>query len=245
MNTEIMLALVALCTSTITGIIGVGGGLLLIAVMPVFLPAALIIPMHSVTQVASNASRALLALKSVEWRLFPGFFFGSALGVSCFGLFFASLPSQYLPIGIGSYILLSLWSHRFDRLVRRYETFFFAGFFQTGLGMIVGATGPLTTTLMAKSVDDKEKIIATNAFFMMITHLFKIVFIAALGFAYLEHGVLMLSMVSGAVVGSWLGTLIRGRIDGEKYIIYLKWSLSLLAVYMIMRVCVSYLTIVD
>lgn len=174
MNTEIILGLVGLITSTITGVIGVGGGLLLIAAMPVFLPAALIIPMHSVTQVASNASRALLALKSVEWRFFPGFFFGSALGVSCFGLFFASLPSQYLPLGIGGYILLSLWSRKFDRLVRRYETFFSAGFFQTGLG-----------------------------------------------------------------------TLIRGRIDGEKFIIYLKWSLSLLAVYMIVRVCLSYLTIVD
>jgi uncharacterized membrane protein YfcA len=236
MNTEIILGLVGLFTSTITGIIGVGGGLLLIAAMPIFLPAALIIPLHSVTQVASNASRALLAIKSVEWRLFPGFFVGSAIGVSCFGLFFATLPSQYLPLGIGTYILLSLWSRKFDRLIRRYETFFSAGFFQTGLGMVVGATGPLTTTLMAKTVNDKEKIIATNAFFMMITHLFKIAFIAALGFAYFEHWALMLSMVSGAIIGSWLGTLIRAQINTEKFLVYLKWSLSLLAVYMILMV---------
>jgi hypothetical protein len=67
--------------------------------------------------------------------------------------------------------------------------------------MIVGATSPLTTALMAKSVDDREKIIATNAFFMMITHLFKIAFIGALGFAYIEQGLLMLSMISAAVFG--------------------------------------------
>jgi hypothetical protein len=86
--------------------------------------------MHRVTQLASNASRALLALQSVESRLFPVFFFGSALAVSFFGLFFANLPSQYLPRGIGGYILLSLWSRKFDRLVRRYETFFCAVFFR-------------------------------------------------------------------------------------------------------------------
>jgi hypothetical protein len=66
--------------------------------------------------------------------------------------------------------------------------------------MIVGATSPLTTALMAKSVDHKDKIIATNAFFM-ITLLFKIAFISALGFAYIEQGLLMLSMISAAVFG--------------------------------------------
>jgi uncharacterized membrane protein YfcA len=47
MNTEIILTLVALLTSTITSILGVGGGILRVAAMPIFLPAALIIPMHS------------------------------------------------------------------------------------------------------------------------------------------------------------------------------------------------------
>ena len=236
MHSEFILGLVSLLTSTITGIVGLGGGMLLIAAMPVFLPATLIIPLHSVTQVASNASRALLALKSVEWRLVPGFFLGSALGICCFGLFFANLPSRYLPLGIGSYILLSLWSTKFDRLVRRHETFFSAGFFQTGLGLMVGATGPLTNTLVLKQVDNKETIIATNAIFMMLTHLFKVIFIAAIGFEYLQHCLLILVLVSGAIVGSWLGTRIRATIDSQAFKVWLKWLLSALAFQMMMGV---------
>lgn len=136
-------------------------------------------------------------------------------------------------MGIGSYILLSLWSTKFDRLVRRYETFFSAGFFQTGLGLMVGATGPLINTLMLKQVKSKETIIATIALFMMLTHIFKVIFIAMIGSEHLQHWLLILVLVSGAIVGSWIGTRIRATIDSQTFKVWLKCLLSILAIQMI------------
>jgi hypothetical protein len=89
-----------------------------------------------------------MVVRAVQWRLFPRFLFGSALGMMGFGVLFVNLPSRYPSLAIGSYTLLSLWSTKFDQLIRRYETFFSAGFSQTGLGLIVSATGPLTHTLI-------------------------------------------------------------------------------------------------
>ena len=56
--TEFALVPLALLTSTIAATLGMGGGVILIAVMPGFVPPAAIIPIHAVTQLASNLSRA-------------------------------------------------------------------------------------------------------------------------------------------------------------------------------------------
>jgi uncharacterized membrane protein YfcA len=47
-STEILLTLFATVTSAIAGILGFGGGMLLIAILPSFLPAAVIIPLHGI-----------------------------------------------------------------------------------------------------------------------------------------------------------------------------------------------------
>lgn len=65
--------LIALTTSTLTGIMGIGGGMILIALMPGLLPVAAIVPVHAATQLVSNGSRALFGWKTIHWG-FPTFF---------------------------------------------------------------------------------------------------------------------------------------------------------------------------
>ena len=71
---------VSFLTSTFTGIIGIGGGLMLISVMPGLLPAAAIVPVHGAVQLASNSSRVFFGLRHIEWRIFWPFLAGAALG---------------------------------------------------------------------------------------------------------------------------------------------------------------------
>lgn len=58
MGNDLLLALVNLLTSVISGIAGMGGGVILVGLLPLFLPAAAIVPVHAAAQLASNASRA-------------------------------------------------------------------------------------------------------------------------------------------------------------------------------------------
>lgn len=205
----------------------------LIAVMPIFMPVQIIIPVHAVTQLSSNASRAAFARQKICWYLIPQFLFGSILGITVFGLVFFQLPGQWIPFCIGTYILLTLWSRPFDAMIRRYESFFSAGFFQSGLGMLVGATGPLTTVILSKKLKDKDQVIATGALFMLISHLLKILLFGIGGFVYAEHWRLMLFMAVGAIIGSWLGTKMRRFVKSELYFKGVKLLLTVLAIKML------------
>ena len=213
---EFSLALLALATSAIAGVLGFGGGMLLIAIMPMFLPATAIIPVHGITQLVSNSSRVVFSLNDVQWSLLPPFLLGSLLGLFVFGFLLYSLPTDYIPIAIGSYILLSLWSEPFNGFIKRYESFYAVGAVQTGLSLIVGATGPLSTSILTRHLGDKNKIIATGAIFMTISHLSKILIFGLIGFDFSAYGTLIIAMSVGAIVGSYIGTRFRQQLDNQR-----------------------------
>ena len=77
MTDEIILGILTFFTSTVAGVVGLGGGMLLIAVLPTFLPLNAIIPVHGVTQMSSNISRAIFGIKDVQFEVLPKFIFGS------------------------------------------------------------------------------------------------------------------------------------------------------------------------
>ena len=137
---------------------------------------------------------------------------------------------------IGAYILLSLWSEKFNEKIKRYESYFLAGFFQTGLSMVVGATGPLTMTLLLKDYQDKDKVVATGAALMSITHILKVFVFMYFGFVFFDYIGVIIAMIIGAVAGSWAGTQLRDKIDGKKFILILKVLLSALAIHVIVGV---------
>jgi len=230
------LFLLSTFTSMIAGVLGIGGGLLLIAILPALVPAAAIVPLHSATQLMSNASRALFALRSVDWRYVPRFLAGSLVGIALFGALLYHISTELIPLFIGGYILLNMWSRRFGRLLHRYESYFLAGVLQTGLGLVVGATGPLTMTVLIKDLGDKEKVVATSAMFMTITHVCKIAFFGVFAFSFSRYAIPLFMLVSGALAGSWIGTLMRGTISSSHFNRALKILLTLLALRMILQV---------
>jgi len=158
MPDEIVLGLLTFITSTVAGVVGLGGGMLLIAILPLFLPLNAIIPVHGITQMSSNISRAYFGIKDIQFEVVPKFILGSILGVSLFAFLLSYISLEYVPLFIGVYILLNLWSKRFGKYIKKYESYFMAGFFQTGLSVIVGATGPLTMSLLLKDYEDKDKL---------------------------------------------------------------------------------------
>ena len=233
---ELILGLITFFTSTIAGIVGVGGGMMLIVILPSFLPLNALIPIHGLTQVSSNLSRAIFGYKDVQYEVIPKFLLGSAIGIGMFAAVLSLISLEYVPLFIGVYILLSLWSEKFNEKIKRYENYFLAGFFQTGLSMVVGATGPLTMTLLLKDYKDKDKVVATGAALMSITHILKVFVFMYFGFVFFDYIGVIVTMIIGAVAGSWVGTKLRDKIDGKKFIIILKVLLTALAIQVIVKV---------
>lgn len=233
MPIELTLAIVSLLTSAVAGVFGFGGGMLLIAILPLYLAPTLIIPIHGITQLASNASRTVFSLRDVQWSLLPPFLVGSLAGVVLFGLLLVNIPTDTIPVAIGAYIILNLWSQRFANAISKYENYTVIGALQTGLGLIVGATGPLATSVLTKQLSCKNEIIATASLFMSISHLSKIIIFGLIGFSFSEHLTLLGAMVAASILGSYLGTQLRGFIGNKHMILFIKVLLSVLAVRMI------------
>ena len=234
--TELILALVAFLTSTITAVVGIGGGMMLIAIMPSFLLLNALIPVHGLTQISSNLSRAVFGYKDVQYEVIPKFLIGSFIGIGIFTGILNLISLEYVPLFIGAYILLSLWSAKFNEKIKKYESYFLAGFFQTGLSMVVGATGPLTMTLLLKDFKNKDKVVATSAALMSITHILKVFVFTYFGFVFFDYIEIIIAMIIGSIAGSWLGTKLRDKIDAKKFTIVLKVLLTVLAIKVIASV---------
>ncbi|MDC0932267.1 TSUP family transporter [Arcobacteraceae bacterium] len=235
----ITLGFLSVLTSLIAGVVGMGGGLMLIAILPSFLPIHALIPIHGFTQMFSNVSRAYFGYKHIQFEVVPKFLIGSIIGVSIIAFILDMISFEYIPLFIGFYILLSLWSKSFNESIKKYENYYLIGFLQSGLSVVVGATGPLTTTLLLKDYEDKDKVVSTAALLMSITHSMKVFVFIYFGFKFSEYIDIILVMVIGVIVGSYLGTKLRNKINGKRLVFIIKLLLSLLAIKLIIGFIVS------
>lgn len=233
MPDEILLGMISFLTSTIAGIVGLGGGLILITILPSFLPMNAIVPVHGLTQMSSNISRAFFGWRDVQTQILPQYLFGSFLGVSFFAVILYFISLTYVPLFIGLYILLSLWNKKFNEKIERFESYVLIGFFQSGLSIIVGATGPIATAKLVKDFNDKHIVVATAAALKSISHTIKVFVFMAFGFVFFDYIGILIAMIIGAVAGSWAGTKLRDKIDGKKFMFALKLLLSALAIKLI------------
>lgn len=230
---ELFLGIISMVSSTAAAIFGLGGGLILISFLPDFLPADALVPVHGVTQLASNTSRAAFSYHSIVWRLLPLFFAGSLLGAALFGILVINITTAYIPVFIGVYILLKLWSERMGKLLSSFDSLFVLGFLQTGLGILVGSTGHLVMPRLLKEISDRDGIVATSGMFMSLSHGLKLLAYGIIGFTFSQYFVLLVCMVFGALVGSLLGTLLRRRISNRWFSQVLKVLLTVMALRMI------------
>lgn len=209
--------------------------MILILTLPIFLTPAAIIPIHGVTQLASNSSRLLFSLKDIYWPYIPPFLVGAMVGTALFGVFLVNLPSDYIPLLISSYLIISLWLKPISNMMSKIENLYTIGCLQVGLGLVVGAPGPMTITLLMKKLQDKNQIIATASLLMAFTNINKIVVYGLLGFQFFAYLDIMLLTITGATLGSYIGTKLRHKIPNKPFMRGLKWLITSMAMFTLIR----------
>ena len=200
-------------TSAFTAVIGLGGGIMLIAVMPGLLPAAAVIPVHGAVQLASNSSRVLFGLRHVQWRLFWPFLLGAVVGAVLGARLVVRLTPDHLPLFLGLFILLVTWVRVPRRAFRLPGHFTILGVVQTVLSLFVGVTGPLTNAFLLREDLPKDRLVVTHGMLMTATHLLKILVFGFVGFAFAPHLPLIAGMIVAVTLGSFAGTRLRGRLS--------------------------------
>jgi len=233
MTTEILLTLIAFGTSTITAITGIGGGMIMIAIMPGFLPASTIVPVHAMVQLFANSSRALFGWQFLRWEFVLAFIAGSIVGGVIAAGITREINLEYTPLIIASYILLTVWGPKLEFKKPIRGEFVAIGLVQTGLSMMVGATGPMGQAALLGKGLQRDALVVTSALMTTFTHLIKTVLFGLLGFSFIAYWQIILGMSAGVICGALLGTHIRYKIPQALFQEILKWVLTLLALRMI------------
>ncbi len=236
MLNDLVLAAIAFATSTLTAIMGLGGGMILIALMPGLIAPAAIVPVHAATQLVSNSSRTLFGWHAIRWEFVPSFLVGSLIGGFITAQIANSINTHYLPLMIAAYILWNVWGGGIQFKTNPKGEFFTIGLLQTGLGMLVGATGPMGQSTLVRKGLNRDQNVTTSALFVGISHLLKIIFFGFIGFSFMQYWQVMLSMSLAVIAGSWVGTRLRHLIPEADFKKWLKWLLTFLAVRMIYSV---------
>jgi uncharacterized membrane protein YfcA len=202
----VLLAVASLLTATVSGVLGMAGGIALLGVMAVVLPAPAVVPIHGVVQLGSNLSRTLVLLKKVHWPIFAWYAPALGAGVAVAALVWQGDLAWFRP-AIGVFILVFLVVRRKQPKLRKLPLWLYApvGLVTGFLTLFIGATGPFIAPFFFRDDLDKEQIIATKAICQTVGHLLKLPAFLAIGFDYIPYlpllGVLLLCTIAGTLVG--------------------------------------------
>jgi len=235
----LFLILAAGFTSMLTAAMGIGGGLLLLAIMGQVVPPAALIPVHGLAQLGSNINRALMMRSHIDWRLAGLFAAGAVPGALLASMIVVQLPLVTIQLCIGLFILWLVWGPRPGRRELASWKMLLVGGMTTVLTMFVGATGPLVAAYIHRSGFDRFRTVATFASCLSIQHLLKAAVFSFIGFSFSDWLGLALAMIGAGALGTWIGLHLLRRIPAERFGLIFRILLTLLALRLLWLACSS------
>jgi len=232
-----LLVLASLLTATISGFLGMAGGMALLAVMTALLPAPVVVPLHGIVQLSSNSTRSLLHLSRVAWPIFAVYAPALVVGVFLASRLYAGISMTWFKPAIGVFLLVFLAWRRWAPKLRNLPRWTYAplGLVTGFLTIFVGATGPFIAPFFLRDDLSKEEVIATKAVCQTVGHLLKIPVFLSVGFDYLPHAGLLGAMIGATIVGTAIGGWILKRMSPRVFLLVFESVLGLLAVHLVLE----------
>ena len=227
----VYLAIIAFLGTFVTGIVGMGGGILSLALMSLFIPVEILIPLHTLIVLSSNATRAFIMKEYMNWKIIkplaPAIFIGVALGASVQ----VSIPQNLFLICLAVFLLLLVWmpkSKRFKINVPNSLWGLGHGFLST----LFGAGGFLQALFVKFSLPKFEQV-ATFSAVILILNTFKLSTFTLLGFDVVSYLSLLVFCIPCAYAGGVVAKKGLAYIPDDVFKCLFKVLVSLIALKMI------------
>ena len=204
-------------TSMLTGALGLGGGVMMLALIAALLPPAVVIPVHGVVQIGSNLGRAVLMRRSIARELLWPFALGSLVGATLGAWLVVELPVSFLRVVLGSFILWSCWGKMFRPAAIPARLFGLIGVATSFVTMFLGATGPFVAAFISPDRLTRHEVVATHAGCMTIQHSLKVAAFTALGFAFLPWLPMLAMMIGLGFLGTITGKRLLDRLPEASF----------------------------
>jgi len=201
----------AFVTATVSGVLGMAGGLLLMGALLLVLPATTAFVAHGLLQLVSNGWRAVLHRRHVSGRILAWYALGSVTAAALLAAvrYVPSKPLTYLFLGL---VPLLVWLPK-DVLrldASRPAHAVAAGLSVTSVNLVAGVAGPLLDVFFVRTSLGRHAVVATKAATQVLSHTAKVVLYG--GPLLTGGGDLPVRVLLLAVPLSMLGTVVGGRL---------------------------------
>ena len=243
-----ILIFAAFITSSISAILGMGGGIILLGIMAITIPEGYkVIALHGMIQLFSNSTRTFIFRKHLKKNILNQFFWGAMLGVGLSILIIIMLivyfnvdsanqiKIEILKPFIGLFIFWNLFLKNSKKDTKG-SSFIPAGFIAGVSSIFVGAVGPLIAPFFLKKSLTKENIIANKAASQIITHTSKIpLFIYFFNMDYGAEIKILGPLIIAVYVGTNFGKKILSFIPEPLFRKLFKITLFIIAIKLIVN----------
>lgn len=224
-------------TSTLSGVFGMAGGLILLALLLLILPVGTAIAVQGIVQIIANGSRAILSRKFIDWRILAIMMAGLATaGIILWVVRYTpALATVYIAIGLMP-ILVWIPASWLKLDAARPLHAFICGFLGGGLNLTVGVSGPSIDIFFIRTTLDRRTIVATKAAMQVLSHISKVVFYwqATMVLDALEWGAVILA-APFAIAGTSAGYWILQRMTDVNFRVWMRWIVTAIGAYYLVR----------
>jgi uncharacterized protein len=234
-----ILFIVAMLTSILSGVIGMGGGILLFSCMTLFLTLDVIVPVHGVVQLSSNSSRVWMLRQNIKWDMFIPFALGAIIGVllAVYLKKTVEINPSYPLAGVCLLILYTLFKpKKLPSFKIAFNAFCIVGLICGFLGIFVGAVGPFTAIFFIRDDLIKEEVIANKAMMQLFIHFLKLPAFLSLGFDYMAYWPYWLPLIFASLIGTKIGVSLLHKIDKHTFKILFKSALFMASIRILYKI---------
>jgi uncharacterized membrane protein YfcA len=171
------IAAVAFLTSTISGIFGMSGGMILMGYLAFVLPVSAAMMMHGATQATANGYRAFLNRCDIDWWIFARYTLGAATGLALITAiaFVPSKATMYLLLGLVPFAAAAV-PQKWALDVTRRGAAEICGFLVTLLNLTAGVAGALLDVFFVRTTLTRHQVVATKAVTQTLSHILKLIY---------------------------------------------------------------------
>jgi uncharacterized membrane protein YfcA len=224
-------------TSAISGVFGMAGGLILLALLLIILPVGTAIAVQGVIQIVANGSRAILSRKFIDWRILGTMMAGLATAgvILWIARYVPALATVYIAVGLMP-ILVWIPASWLQLDAAKPLHAFACGFIGGGLNLTVGVSGPSIDIFFIRTTLDRRTIVATKAAMQVLSHMSKVVFYwqATMVLTSLEWGAVALA-APFAIAGTSAGYWVLQRMNDVNFRVWMRWIVTGIGVYYLVQ----------
>lgn len=217
----LLLFLAGIIAYIISTISGGGGALTLLPIVGFYLQPAAVAPVVNLGNMIGRPARIVLFKDHINWSVVKYYVPFAWLGSLTGALIFIKIKSQWMPILLGSFLIVLGLQFMFSKKEKTFNVkrwyFIPVGFLVSLISTIFGATGAVTNPFYLNYGLKKEELIATktvNSFLVGIVQISSYGFLGALNLELCIYG---LSIGLGAVIGNIIGKKFLKRLSNKNF----------------------------